>query len=179
MLNESKGKWRAALRNHRDADLTVYRNHTAAQAPVTLEMTGPDARLAHWVAEAMQRATGADLALYNRMHYRGLPVKAGPVDIVDLIQLSRPFDQLLVTVELTGREIAEIIELNRATPTRAVTASADRIDPDRKYTVALEGQVVERETILLAGRFGKLPYKTTELAFSMALYGYAADSVIN
>ncbi len=178
VLSQSNGKWRTALRKHHDEDLTVYRRHAAAQAPATLAMTGPEARLAHWVAEAMQRATGADLALYNRMHYRGLPVQSGPVDIVDLIQLSRPFDQYLVTVELTGREIAEIIELNRPNPARAVTSTMDRLDPNRRYTVALEGQVVERETISLGGRFGKLPYKTTNIPLTMALYGHAAGSVI-
>ena len=178
LLNESNGKWRTALRLHRPDDLTVYRSNTVAQAPATLEMTGPEARLAHWVAEAMRRSTGAGLALYNRMHYRGLPIKAGPVDIVDLIQLSRPFDQYLVTVELTGREIAEIIELNRPDPLRAVTSTMDLFDPNRRYTVALEGQVVERETMLLGGRFGKLPHRATNQSFTMALYGHAAGTVI-
>ena len=178
LLTESNGKWHARLRGHREPDLTVYRRFTVAQAPATLEMTGPDSRLAHWVAEAMQRATGADIALYNRMHYRGLPVQAGPIDVVDLIQLSRPFDQYLVTVELTGREIEEIIEANRKVATRVVTASIAHIDPNRNYKVALEGQVVERETISLAGSFGKLPYKTTDISFTMALYGHATGGLI-
>ena len=39
----------------------------------------------------------------------------------------------------------------------------------------MEGQVVERETIRLAGRFKNLDYQTTEIPFTLALYGYAAS----
>ena len=48
--------------------------------------------------------------------------------------------------------------------------------PERLYTVVLEGQVVERETMFLAGRFRKLEYRTTNVPFSLALYGHAARS---
>jgi hypothetical protein len=42
--------------------------------------------------------------------------------------------------------------------------------------VVLEGQVVERETMLLAGRFRNLKYLTTNVPFTLALYGYAAKA---
>ena len=48
--------------------------------------------------------------------------------------------------------------------------------PDGVYTVVLEGQVVERETMLLAGRFRRLKYEITAAPFSLALYGQAAKS---
>jgi hypothetical protein len=48
--------------------------------------------------------------------------------------------------------------------------------PNQKYRVVLEGQVVERETMRLAGRFKKLPYHTTNVPFTLALYGHAAKS---
>jgi 2',3'-cyclic-nucleotide 2'-phosphodiesterase (5'-nucleotidase family) len=176
-----------------------------AVAPESLDMLGTEARLANWIADAIRAATGADLALVNRQHYRGLPIPAGTVDVVDLVQCSKPFDQYLVTVRLTGREILEILDDNvpdpakdRPTPqwdrpgaTRLVQAAGARyrfdrtrppgrrivwsdLDPERRYRVALEGQVVERETILLAGRFKKLAYEVTEIPFSLALYGHAA-----
>jgi 2',3'-cyclic-nucleotide 2'-phosphodiesterase (5'-nucleotidase family) len=126
------------------------------------------------------------------------------VDIVDLVQCSRPFDQYLVTVKLKGREIVEILDDNvphpkKDQPTRIDSPGASRliqisgahyvfdpaqsdghkivesdIDPERTYTVALEGQAVERHTVLLAGRFMKLDYHSTGIPFTLALYGHAA-----
>jgi hypothetical protein len=44
------------------------------------------------------------------------------------------------------------------------------------YKVVLEGQVAERQTMFLAGRFMKLDYHSTGIPFTMALYGHAAKS---
>jgi predicted esterase len=162
-------------RPRRAYSLTAWRNHSVAQAPRALDIQGPESPLANWIAEAMRAATGADIALYNRMYYRGLPIPAGAVDVVDLIQCSRPFDQYLVTVRLSGRDIAEILAANAAQEDRRVFVSGSFV-PDRVYTVALEGQVVERETMLLAGRFRKLQYQTTNVPFTLALYGHAAKT---
>ena len=126
------------------------------------------------------------------------------MDIVDLIQASRPFDQYLVTVRLTGRDVLDILDANvpdpaKNQPSRGDSPGAGRliqgsgfsyvfdrtrprgqrilsstIHPERTYTVALEGQVVERETILLGGRFRRLDYQTSPTPFTLALYGYAA-----
>jgi len=184
--------------------LTAYRNHPAAEAPEPLDMQGTEKRLANWIADAMRSATGADVALYAAVYYRGLPLPQGTVDVVDLVQCSRPFDQYLVTVRLTGRDIQSILDANASpkyiamrsdidTPgsSRLVQLSGARytfdperpagqrivdtdLQPDRIYTVALEGQVVERETLDLAGRFEKLDYQTSDVPFTLALYGHAA-----
>lgn len=196
-------RWSAAVETRAPRDLTAWRTHPVAEAPRELDMTGDEKLLANWITDAMRAATGADIALYNAIYYRGLPIPQGTVDVVDLVQCSRPFDQYLVTVELTGRDILEILEVNldprndvRAridTPGsgRLVQLSGARyafdrsrpvgqrivdtdIQPDRVYTVVLEGQVVERETMLLAGRFMKLDYATTNVPFTLALYGHAA-----
>ena len=53
---------------------------------------------------------------------------------------------------------------------------SSEIQPERRYVVAMEGQVVQRQTASLAGRFKKLKYTTTDVAFTKALYGYAAKS---
>ena len=177
-----------APRPRRPYSLTAWRNHPVAEAPRALDIAGTESPLGNWIADAMRAATGADIALYNRMYYRGLPIPAGTVDAVDLIQASRPFDQYLVTARLSGRDVAEILAANTGAEERLVQVSGMRyafdgarksvvssdLVPDRVYTVVLEGQVVERETMLLAGRFGKLKYQTTDVPFTLALYGHAA-----
>lgn len=45
---------------------------------------------------------------------------------------------------------------------------------NRVYRVVVEGQVVERESALLAGRFNKLEYEVTGIPLTLALYGHAA-----
>lgn len=69
--------------------------------------------LALGIADAMRAATGADVALYNhRKTDADRPIPAGTVDIVDLLQCSLPGDQDLVTVELSGRDVIEILDAN-------------------------------------------------------------------
>jgi predicted esterase len=191
--------WRGAAAERRTRNLTAWRTHPVAASDRELGMEGVEAPLAGWIADAMRRATGADVALYNRHAYRGLPLPKGTVDVVDLIQASRPFEQTLVTTELTGRDLLEILEANvpdpapRARLDRLVQASGlsyafDRsrakgsrvvssdLDPARTYRVALEGQVPERETISLAGRFGGIDYRPTEVPLLGALYVHALAS---
>jgi 2',3'-cyclic-nucleotide 2'-phosphodiesterase (5'-nucleotidase family) len=114
------------------------------------------------------------------------------VDVVDLIQCSRPFDQYLVTVRMTGSEIKAILDDNvphpkKDQPTRIDSPGASRLlqisgasyvfdvhakdgekivnstlAPDRAYRVVMEGQTMERQTAFLAGRFRKLDYESTE-----------------
>jgi hypothetical protein len=46
--------------------------------------------------------------------------------------------------------------------------------PDRTYTVAFDGAVMGNEVLmLLAGRFGRIPYEEKESPLSAVLYGYA------
>jgi hypothetical protein len=178
--------------------LTSYRTNPIAHAPEPLDMTGTEARLANWITDAMRAATGADVAFYCRAAYRGLPIPAGTVDVVDIIQCTRPFDQFLVTTELSGREIVEILDdniqdvaaqarrnllvqlsggsytFNRLLPP-GKRVVANSFDPAKRYKVVMEGQVVERDTtIRLAGRFKKLPHQLTDIPLSLALYGYAS-----
>jgi predicted esterase len=206
-LTGGPAHWKGERQTKRDVALTAYRTHPVAEAPESLDMLGAEKRLANWITDAMRQATGADLALYNGWAYRGLPIPKGTVDIVDLVQCSRPFDQYLVTVELTGRDVLAILDDNvphskKDSPTRIDSPGASRLiqlsgarytfdpsrpdgqkivdsdlQPDRTYTVALEGQAVERQmTILLAGRFRRLDYKVTEVPFTLALYGHAAKT---
>jgi hypothetical protein len=104
-----------------------------------------------------------------------------------------------VLVELTGAEIGEILDANipaqlqepgdaanllvqisggrytfdrRLAPGRRIVNSD--LDVNRRYRVALEGQVIERETMRLAGRFKRLDFRSTDVPFTLALYGHAA-----
>jgi len=92
------------------------------------------------------------------------------------------------TTRSSGRDILEILEANLAAQERLVRVSGGRcvfdrkrivstgLAPDRVYTVVVEGQVVERETMLLAGRFRRLKCEIAAVPFSLALYGRAARS---
>ena len=209
-FTNNAGDWVATKTRRRCVSLTDFRNHPVAIAPEPLPMSGTEAPLANWIADAMRHATGADVALYNRQFYRGIPIEQGTVDVVDLIQCSRPFDQYLVRARFRGREILEILDDNVPDPKKDRTYFADRpgasrliqlsgasyfFDPtrppgerivasslqaDRVYTVVMEGQVVERATILLAGRYNRserhatFDYEMTDIPFTLALYGYAA-----
>jgi hypothetical protein len=199
-MRRQGGGWVAALQPRRKIDPTRYRTHPIAFAPEAIDISGTESRLANWITDAMRAATGADVALYNRTGYRGLPIPAGSVDVVDIIQCTRPFDQYLVTTRLSGRELVEILDDNIQTPAaqakrnRLVQLSGGRYTFDRRrkpgmrivassfeldriYTVALEGQTVERDEKVylgLAGRSATLRYDVTDIPLTLALYGYAA-----
>ena len=211
LFTKSSGAWTAMKTSRRRVSLTDFRNHPVAVAPEPLPMSGTEAPLANWIADAMRHATGAEVALYNRQYYRGIPIEQGTVDVVDLIQCSRPFDQYLVRARFRGREILEILDDNVPDPKKDRSYFADRpeadrliqlsgasysfdpthppgkrivqssLEPDRIYTVVMEGQVVERETILLAGRYNRserhatFDYQMTDIPLTLALYGYAAN----
>jgi len=197
--------WTATLEPIEPRDLK-WGTHTVAQAAAQLDMQGAQKSLGTWIADAMRAATGTEIALYGGWAYRGLPIPEGKVDIVDLLQCSRPFDQLLVTVRLTGHEITQILDDNvphpkKDQPLRIDSPGASRLvqvsglsysfdpnqsdghkivatslEPERVYSVTLEGQVVERQSMLLAGKFRRLDYRTTEIPLTLALYGYAAKT---
>lgn len=203
-LVQAGGAWRATLEARRPPVLTAYRTNPVAVAPEALDNTGTEARLANWITDAMRAATGADIAIYNRIHDRGRGLPAGTVDIVDLIQCSLPFDQLLVTADLTGKDLLEILEANVQEPRQLAALPLERrhaanrlvqvsgmryrfdparpagqrivssdLQPERRYRVVMEGQVVQRETVQLAGRFKKMPHRKADVAFTTALYGHA------
>jgi poly(3-hydroxybutyrate) depolymerase len=189
-LTAGPAGWSASTEPYKVRPRAAWRANRIARAPETLAMEGTEARLANWITDAMRDATRADVALYRRT--RSTPIPAGPVDIGDLIECSRPWDMLLITVSLTGRDLLEVLDANvapegddgiiqlsgaryafdRRRPAGRRILWSD-LEPHRSYTVALEGQSMEEESIQLAGRFGRMEYRTSEVSFLMALYGYA------
>src|SRR6185369_17475699 len=97
----------------------------------------------------MRAATGADLALYSALFYRGLPIPKGTVDVVDLVQCSRPFDQYLVTVRLRGSDIIGILDLN-ADPKKLVRSDIDT--PGSGRVVQISGARYRFDALLPAGK---------------------------
>ena len=199
-LTKQAGRWRVSRAPRRRRSLTAYRTHPVAEAPAALTIDGIEAPLANWITDAMRLATGADLALYNRRSYRGLPLPAGTVDEVDLVQCSRPFEQYLVVAELRGSDILNVLEANIRDASEGLqflvqvsgasyTFDWDRpvgqrivlctLDPERRYRVALEGHVPERgqgRSMFLSGHRGTLPYRITDVPFRAALYAHAVRS---
>jgi len=198
------GHWAARLVPAKPRELTDYRFTPIGTAPVQLDMHGTEATLANWIADAMRAATGSDVAIINRQYYRGMPLPAGRVDMVDILHAMNVFDWNLIVADLKGREIIAILDDNVPDPAKDRHYSqdgpdADRLaqvsglryafdshrpagkrivestlEPERVYRVALEGHVAYWETLLQAGHFGKLRYRITETPLSVALYGHAA-----
>jgi len=195
--------WKVHARPAKRRTVTDYRFTPAGLAPAQLDMRGTEATLANWMTDAMREATGADVAIMNRQFYRGDPLRAGPLDMVDLLNAMVVYDWNLIVAELKGRDIAEILDDNVPDPVKDKSYSKDGpyasrlaqvsgihysfdssrpprrrvvacdLDLAKTYTVALEGHVAHWETLLQAGHFGKFPYKVTEIPLSVALYGHA------
>lgn len=201
-LTKEGSSWGVDLGMPRHRSFTNYRCHPVATAATPFTMDGLEAPLANWITDAMRFATGADVALYNRRSYRGIGLRQGTVDQVDLVQCSRPFEQYLVLVDLQGKDILKCLEANirdenvdnglqylvqmsgasyafdwsRPVGERIVKSA---LVEDRRYRVVLEGHVPERgqgRSIFLAGQRDTLQYRVTEVPFRAALYSYAVHS---
>jgi poly(3-hydroxybutyrate) depolymerase len=145
----------------------------------------PETTLGNWLTDAMRDATGADIALCSRGHYRGIPLRAGQtVDMIDLINWLRPSDSALAKFTATGAQVREIIEdnirtgpnegrqllqvsgcryrFNRARPQGRRIVSTDLV-ATQEYTVVCELSALTRtDTMHLAGRFGEIPFTTLD-----------------
>jgi len=178
-----------------------------AQARAQVDMSGTEAALANWMTDAMRWATGAELAVINRQHYRGQAIPPGAVDMVHLLDAMPITDRPVVTARLTGRELLEILDDNVPDPakdrhyvkdgpysSRLVQISGAHytfdptrppgsrivesdLVPDRTYTVCFDGAAMTNDVMMLmAGRFGKIPYRETESPLGTVLYGYAVKT---
>ena len=187
--------WRASVEPSHPRSLTAYRTHKIGKAIDPPTQAGKaETSMGNWMTDMMRDATGADLAIYNRRHYRGVSLKQGEdVYLADLLDWIRPFNRCLSTFEIAGKGLLEILEANVLNDKKKaeflVQVSGcryafDRTKPkgkrivetdivaDRKYTVVCEGQVTSRETLLLAGGFEKMPHKDLELTNVSAAWRY-------
>ncbi len=133
-------------------------------------------------------------------------IPAGTVDMIDILNAMGVNDAYLVLASLTGKDLLEILDDNvpdpkkdrpyvkdgpeasrliqlsgaryvfdRSRPPETRIVESDLI-PARTYSVVFEGHVLHRENILMAGRFGKIPFRVTDIPLSTALYGHAVRS---
>ena len=65
-----------------------------------------------WICDLMRRRTGAEVAIHNRGGTR-TSLEAGPVTQRDVYELL-PFDNDLVTLELTGRDLTDVVRRSLA-----------------------------------------------------------------
>jgi pimeloyl-ACP methyl ester carboxylesterase len=187
----------AAVADRRNRDLRQWRINPVGTAAQPIIIDGVNSPLGTWIADAMREATHADVAVYGRLSYRGLPIPQGRVDIVDLIQASRPFEQYLVMLEVTTAQLLTMLDDNITDqPAKAPVADTtlqpagfrytfDRtkprgqrivsstLDRNRTYKLVMEGHAVEREKYGLGSQYGQLKYTLTPIPFTAALYAHA------
>ncbi len=126
-----------------------------------------ESRIGNFVADAYRWYTGADIALQNAGGIRGGEPLAGSVTVADLIGIV-PFEESIVTTELTG---AEIVDLCRE-------ASGQRIDigePDWWHAHLSGAEVVWDRTdgSLVDVRVGGEPVDSTA-QYTLATSAYLA-----
>ena len=191
--------WRVSVAPRSERPSTAYRTHRIGVVGDSPTQEGKDeTSMGNWMCDMMRHVAGADIAIYNRRHYRGIPLRKGQnLHLVDLLNWTRPFLRRLCTFECTGRDLLDIVEANirdrpkeleylvqvagcrysfdRARPKGSRVAETD-IDAARKYTVACEAQVLTRETLFLAGRFRKLTYRELGPTVVSGAWRYVVDS---
>ena len=190
--------WRATVAPSALRPTTAYRTHRIGAVASVPTQTGPaETSLGNWMADMMREVCGTDVAIYNRRHYRGVALRKGQdLYLIDLLNWLRPCVRRMCRLQCTGGELKDIIEANilndakkaeflvqvsgckyafdRSRPRGDRIVETD-IVPQRTYTVACEGQVLSRETMYLAGRFGKIAFEELEPTVVSGAWRYIAD----
>jgi 2',3'-cyclic-nucleotide 2'-phosphodiesterase/3'-nucleotidase len=92
-----------------DRALRSIAGHVLCDAPRALDRDrAGESPLGNWVADVMRRAAGAEVAVHNPGGLRA-SIDAGPVTAEEVFEVM-PFDNRLVTLELTGAEILAAVE---------------------------------------------------------------------
>ena len=108
---------------------------TLAHAPS--RVPGPDgvSELGRMVAEAQRRRARADVAFVNSDWIRsGLP--AGALTYADLFEV-QPFGNRIIRMQMTGAEVARVLERERTGFDLQWSQLPDPLDPERIYQVAV------------------------------------------
>jgi 2',3'-cyclic-nucleotide 2'-phosphodiesterase / 3'-nucleotidase / 5'-nucleotidase len=155
-----------ALVERHEAEIRPLVERVVTQVETTLTRQGPEWPLGNLVADAQRAATGTQIALMNNGGIR-TELLAGPVRYGDLFRL-QPFNNLLVTMELTGAQVLTALEHAVAgsgrvgahvsgisieyDPTRepggrivsAVLDDGSRLDPEQRYSFTVNDFLAER-----------------------------------
>jgi len=92
-----------------------------------LEQEVPKEKASAWTAEALRSVLGADVGAFSDSNIEA-GLRAGPVTKLDLLKVY-PFNNRVVSVRLTGRQLAELIA-----QTKPGTAGAENLEPGKRYT---------------------------------------------
>jgi len=195
-----------ALRRRRE---TAGLTETVATVEEPLERTeetthGGESRIGNFVADAYRAAGDADVGLQNGGGIREGPALHGEVTLADLVSVL-PFEEPVVVVELTGRELLEVFseadgaELDFGEPDwwhahlsgaslrwdkqdgRLIEARVDGepIDPERRYRVATAEYLLHSDhefpTIEQRHRAGEMGIQHEVLADHARQGGLAVD----
>lgn len=190
------GAWTSSIVRRREKPRTSYRTHKIGTALEPPTWTGAaESSMGNWMADMMRDATGADIAICNCVHYRGIPLEPGQdVYLMDLFNWIRPFISSLGLFDIRGSDLREIMEDNirneaqharfliqvsgcryafdRNRPQGQRIVATD-IDQGRTYKVVCESHSLTRtDTMFLGGRYGKIPFELHELTNISAAWRY-------
>jgi len=192
LLARDNNAWQATVEPRRVPPRTHWKNFVigTVEQPPTWE-GGPETTLGNWLNDAMLDASGADIAISTKGHYRvgekmrGHGIQAGQtLRLMEFINWLRPSDAALATFAIKGSDLLEIIEANlldgpkddmflvqtagcryrfdRRRPVGSRIADSD-IDPSRSYRVVCNSSAITRtDTLHLGHRFGKLNHQVLE-----------------
>jgi 2',3'-cyclic-nucleotide 2'-phosphodiesterase / 3'-nucleotidase / 5'-nucleotidase len=134
----------AALVERHEVQIRPLTERVVAQLDRPLTRQGAEWPLGNLIADAQRAATGTQMSLMNNGGIR-TELLAGPVRYEDLFRL-QPFDNLLVTMELSGAQILQALEHAVAGSERVgahVSGITVRFDPSRPAGSRIESVVFD------------------------------------
>lgn len=106
--------------------------------------------LGNWLADILRERAGADVALINTGGIRK-ELRAGPLTALDIHEIL-PFANSLVTVELTDRQLAAVVQRNADAAVDGDHGILQVSGLSYAYRAAADGKSAEVEEILVGGR---------------------------
>jgi 5'-nucleotidase/UDP-sugar diphosphatase len=154
---ESKPVLTTVARYRDQVNTIVGKRLGTATNDIGRDVGGHDSALGNWMTDIMRAAGRADVAIQNTHGIRD-DLRAGPVTLRDLFRIM-PFDNTLVIVTLTGRDLAQLIRSNfdakrtsiqlsgvqvhyqtdpqgKSVTSASILVNGKPIDPEKQYTVA-------------------------------------------
>ncbi len=128
----------AALAQSLEQEYTGHLNQEIArlEKPLLMQPKNRETPLGRWVTDAIRQALDADIAFYNPGGIRKT-LKAGPLTQRDILELA-PFNNTLVTFEMTGRELTETLKFAVSRSRLPLFASGLTVTMDRsKNTISI------------------------------------------
>ncbi|MEN8008007.1 MAG: bifunctional UDP-sugar hydrolase/5'-nucleotidase [Candidatus Krumholzibacteriota bacterium] len=123
---------------------------TIGSAPHDLKKGRGESNLGNWLADVMRNSAGADVGVVNSGGIRK-GIKAGPVTALDIHEML-PFANALVTVELTDRQLAAVVQQNADAAVSRKHGILQVSGISYTYRRAPDGETAEVQEILVNGK---------------------------